>query len=63
LGFEEAGELLDGEQLVAHPAAVRLDPGVLPVRARLDIAGTRACEAAPVPQLLLSGLFEVRQSV
>ena len=50
LGFEEAGELLDGEQLVAHPAAVRLDPGVLPGRARLDVAGTRACEAAPVAQ-------------
>jgi hypothetical protein len=50
LGFEEAGELLDVEQLVAHPAAVRVDSGVLPGRARLDVAGTRACEAAPVPQ-------------
>ena len=36
-GFEEAGELLDGEQLVAHPAAVRVDSGVLPGRARLDV--------------------------
>jgi hypothetical protein len=38
LGFEEAGKLLDVEQLVAHPAAVRIDPGVLPGRARLDVA-------------------------
>jgi hypothetical protein len=50
LGFGEAGELLDVEQLLAHPAAVRVDSGVLPGRARLDVAGTLACEAAPVPQ-------------
>ena len=59
LGIEEAGELLDVEQLVAHPAPARLDAGVLPGRARLDVAGTRACEAAPVPQGLRGELGAV----
>ena len=30
LSLEQALELLDGEQFVAHPGAVGLDPGVLP---------------------------------
>jgi hypothetical protein len=30
LGVEQGVELFDGEQLVADPAAVGLDPGVLP---------------------------------
>ena len=50
LGFEEAVELLDGQQLVAHAGAVGLDPRVLPGGAGVDVAGAGAAEAAPVPQ-------------
>ena len=50
LRFKQGVELFDGEQLVAQTAAVGLDPGVLPGRAGLDVAGARAAVAAPVPQ-------------
>jgi hypothetical protein len=50
LRLQERVELFDGEQFVADAAAVGLDPGVLPGRARLDVAGARAGEAAPVAQ-------------
>ena len=49
-GLEQAVEGLDGEQLVAQPAAEALHIGVLPGRARLDVAGPGAGEAAPVAQ-------------
>jgi hypothetical protein len=50
LGFEQGVELLDGQHRVADAAAVGLNPGVLPRRVRLDVAGAAAAEAAPVPQ-------------
>jgi hypothetical protein len=50
LGLEQAAERLDGEQLVAQPAAEALDVGVLPWRAGLDVAGPGLVEAAPVAQ-------------
>jgi hypothetical protein len=43
--FKQGVELFDGEQLVAHTAAVGLDPGVLPGSAGLDVAGARAAVA------------------
>jgi hypothetical protein len=52
LGLGEAGELLDGEQLVTNPGAEGLDVGVLPRAARVDVAAAGAGEAAPV---LLTG--------
>lgn len=50
LGFEQRVELLDREQLVAHPGSVGLDPGVLPGRAGVDVARAGSGEAAPVPE-------------
>jgi hypothetical protein len=50
LGLEQAAELFDGEKFVAYSGAVGLDPRVLPGRSGLDVAGTGATEAAPVPQ-------------
>src|ERR1700685_2861447 len=46
----EAGEDLDGEQLVTDPRPERLDVGVLPGGAGLDVSAPGAGEAAPVPQ-------------
>jgi hypothetical protein len=42
--------LLDGEQLVTNPAAERLDVGVLPRTAGVDVARAGSGEAAPVLQ-------------
>ena len=50
LGLEQGVELLDGEQLVADPRAVGLNPRVLPGRAGLDVAGLDGGEPAPVAQ-------------
>jgi hypothetical protein len=50
LGLGEAAELLDGEQLVANPGVERLDVGVLPRRAGLDVGGPGLRETAPVAQ-------------
>jgi hypothetical protein len=47
-GLEQATERLDGQQFVAQPPTEALDVGVLPGRARLDVAAARAAEAAPV---------------
>jgi hypothetical protein len=46
---DQAGELLDVEQLVAHAGVEALDAGVLPRRARLDVRGSRPAVLAPVP--------------
>ena len=61
LGFEEGAELLDVEQLVAHPAIERLDVGVLPRGAGLDVDGPRPGEAAPVrsAQAMSSGPLSI----
>ena len=56
LGFEEAVELFDREQFVAHSTAVGLDPGVLPGRSRVYVAGLHAGEPAPVARSV-SGEF------
>ena len=50
LGLGEAGEQLDGEQLVPDSGAEALDVGVLPRRARLDVRAPGPREAAPVAQ-------------
>ena len=42
LGFEEAGELLDGEAFVAQPRVERFDSCVLLGRSRVDGARARA---------------------
>jgi hypothetical protein len=46
-GLEQAAEGLDGQQLVAEPAAEALHLRVLPGRPGLDVAGPGAAEAAP----------------
>jgi len=56
LSFEEAVELFDREQFFAYSTAVGLDPGVLPGRSRVYVAGLRAGEPAPVAQSV-SGEF------
>ena len=48
LGFEEAVELPEVEQLVAEPAVERLDPGVLPPGARVDEHARGAFGCAPL---------------
>ena len=50
LGFDERVELLNCQQRVAHSRPAGLDPGVLPRRPRIDVAGSRTAEATPVPQ-------------
>src|SRR3954463_11087360 len=50
LGFGEAAELLDVEQLVAGAAVEGFHVGVLPRRAGLDERGLGAAEATPVAQ-------------
>jgi hypothetical protein len=50
LGLGEAGEELDGQELVAEPGAEAFDVGVLPRRAGLDVGAPRPAEPAPVAQ-------------
>jgi hypothetical protein len=47
---EELGVELGVEYLVAEAGVERLDPGVLPGRARLDVGGAGAGDEAPVAQ-------------
>jgi len=46
----EGRELLDVEDLVAEPSVERLDPGVLPGRARIDVGGQGRLGLAPLAQ-------------
>jgi len=59
LGLEEAVEVLEGQQLVAHAGAVGLDPGVLPGRSGVDVFGLGAGESAPVAQRVGGELWSV----
>src|SRR5439155_1255046 len=48
--FGQAGELLAVQELVADAAVERLDVGVLPRRARVDVASRDGREATPIPE-------------
>jgi hypothetical protein len=50
LRLGERAEELGVEYLVAEAGVERLDPGVLPGRARLDVGGAGAGDEAPVAQ-------------
>ena len=58
-GLLEGAEQFLIEELVTEPAVERLDVGVLPGRARLDIRGTGTTEPAKVPDRVGSQLRAV----
>ncbi len=49
-GLQQAAEGVDGKQFIAQAATEAYHVGVLPPGARLDAAGPRADEPAPVGQ-------------